>query len=254
VAGSIRQDVIQFITDRPNEVITRNDIVKGCDGRWNERQVRDAVRRVQTESPIGQEIQTLVQGSTWRFVPRITGVPSTPIPVPTPVVRPATNQDLPLTTLIREYLVDHAHALVSLEDLVAYTGRAPHQVQVGVNNMRRIASNGDVTTYLEIEAHGRLWRFNPPADWRPGRQPNRRSSTPVPSSPSSAASVRPTVATASVVEPTASPTERAVDVTSLSGNGTRLFEEVGELRDGRVVISDQDGNMYTATPIKTATD
>jgi hypothetical protein len=250
VSRSIRQDVIQFITSRPNETVTRDEIVRGCGGTWSGRQVRDAVRRVIIESPIGREIETIVQGSMWRFVP--SHVPAvTPAPTTTTDVAPASNPDLPLTTLIREYLINHPRAVVSLEELVAYTGRTSHQVQVGVNNMRRITSNVDVTSYLETEAHGRLWRFNPPADWRPGRRPNRSVPTPPPivltAPPTTATPTGPTTGPADV-EPTAS-TNGQVAVGPVHGDGPRLFEEVGNLRDGRLVISDQDGNMYTATPM-----
>jgi hypothetical protein len=247
---SIRQDIIQYFANHPNDVVTREDIVRAYDGTWSERQVRDTIRRVQIDSPIGQEIQTLVAGSTWRFVPQNL-VARTSAPSSTSVVAPAANRDLPLTTLIREYVVGHAHAVVSLEDLVAYTGRTPHQVQVGVNNMRRIASNTDVTSYLTTEAHGRLWRFNPPADWRPGYRPNRSVSAPtsVLTSPSPSSSPLPRTTGPTDDEPTASPNGQVIDRDAIDGAGTRLFEEVGNLRDGRLVISDQDGNMYTATPM-----
>jgi hypothetical protein len=149
-------------------------------------------------------------------------------------------------------VIEHAHRVVSLEDLVAYTGRTPQQVQVGVNNMRHIASNADVAPYLEIQAHGKLWRFNPPADWRPGRRPSRSVPVPTPvlTSPSPSSTSLPTTTVPTDAVPTAPPTERVIDDNdSVDGVETRLFEEVGKLRDGRLVISDQDGNMYTATPM-----
>lgn len=248
MSNSIRQDVVRYLTDRPGQVIYRRDVSSGTG--WDERQIRDTIRRIQDDSAIGTEIETIMRGVAWRYVPRH----------PTSVgngdgdVDPATNADLPLTTLIRQFMTSHPRRLVNLDQLVRYTGRSPFQVQVGVNNMRRIAANADVVAYLETVAAGKIWRFNPPDDWRPGRQST------APTSP-----VAPPTATTRTTFPD-------VDRTNASGSGqetvddlrdeddddadadrSRVFEEVGKLRDGRLVISDEDGNMYTAVPMKAPT-
>lgn len=246
--AAIRQDIIQYVTDRPGQVVTKDDIM--AHGGWSASQVTSAIRTAQSDSPIGDEIETIVRGNAWRFVPR------RPITAATTGDSIASNPTLPLTTLIREYLVDNPRRVVSLDELVRYTGREPYQVQVGVNNMRRIASNADVASYLDVVTHGRLWRFNPPTNWQPGRQPSHRptattSTRPVTTSPTTGRPTAAVPATAVVVEPPSSPNGQ-VATADEDGDGdgnVRVFEEVGSLRDGRLVIRDQDGNMYAAVPM-----
>lgn len=245
---SIRQDVVRYLTNNPGQVVSRRDISDAFN--WDERQVRDAVRRLQDETLIGDEIETIVRGNAWRYVPR--GLVASTAQT-APVTR-AHNLELPLTTLIREFMVDHPRSVVTVEQLVAYTGRTTEQVQAGVNNMRRIASNVDVTSYVENVASGKIWRFNPPPDWRPGHRPNRPTSnaTLVPTSPLPASTVASVTTVPVTIEPTASPNGQVNgNVEPTDDMSSRVFEEVGKLRDGRLVISDQDGNMYTATPMKT---
>lgn len=238
---SIRQDVVKYLTDRVGQVVYRADI--SADTGWDERQVRDAIRRVQDESAIGDEIESVIRGTAWRYLPHTTVVVEETDDVN---ARPTgAKSNLPLTTLIRGYLLDHPHQVVSVSDLVEYTGRTEYQVKVGVNNMRRITSNGDITSNLEVVAAGRLWRFNPPPGWRPGQRSNQSPTSPLPSSPTTAT---PTVQP--IVDARQSPNGQVAVIEEPTGGTTRVFEEVGQLRDGRLVISDQDGNMYAATPMQ----
>jgi hypothetical protein len=152
---NVRQTIIRYVTDRPGEVIYRDEIIEatGC----AEKQITDVMRRIQVETSLGDEIETVVRGRAWRYVPNRslpTHAPSPTIPVtPSPP-----NRALPLTTLIREYLVAHQGKIVHLDELTAYTGHQDAQVKVGVNNMRRIMSNEDVTAYLETIVSGLSWR------------------------------------------------------------------------------------------------
>lgn len=247
VAGrSIRQEVVRYLTERPGQVLYRADI--SADTGWDERQVRDTIRRVQDDSVIGREIESVIRGTAWRYVPR--NVPPVVITANSDArAATAPNPELPLTSLIREYVIDHAHEVVNLTDLVRYTGRTEYQVQVGVNNMRRITSNHDIVAHLETVTAGRAWRFSPPVGSRYG-QPIASSTSPLPvSSPVASPSLPPSddacrTSNGQVVAD--------VEPVDRDGDGkSRMFEEVGRLRDGRLVLSDENGVMYAASPMQT---
>jgi hypothetical protein len=236
VATSIRQDVIQHILDRPHEVVTKEAIMAA--GNWTAEQVTAAVLAVQRTSPIGAEIETIVRGNSWRYVPK----------VPVPTVRStdvrqaevADDTKRPLTELIREYLMDHPNVVVSVTSLSEYTGRDPFQVKVGINNFRNSAAHKDVSAYVKTVVGGQLWRYEPPLrqsprtasrSWQP-RRPVTQPQLPLdPAEP-----VPQTV------------NGDAVTVTDEDGS-VQVFEEVGKTADGRYVIRDEHGNMYTATKI-----
>lgn len=232
--ATIRQDVVKYITDRPGKVVTKDEIMMV--GSWTASQVTHAILQTQRSTTIGSEIETVVRGNAWRYVPRS-------VAPTTGTVRPAPNLDLPVTTLIRQFLIDHAYEVVTVEQLVAYTGRRIDQVKVGVNNMRSIASNADVTAHVKVVVHGQMWRFEPPTDWRPGS--GVRPST----------SGRPSTATATYVLPNVDdddetpPNGHVVATNDGDADQGRVFEEVGSLRDGRILIRDQHGDVYAATPI-----
>lgn len=242
MSKAIRQDIIKYVTDRPHQVINKTEIMEA--GGWTAQQVTHAILRLQRSTSIGDEVETLVRGNSWRYVPRH---PVRPIQQ----VARASDTSLPVTTLIRQFFVAHPHTNVTVDQLVAYTGRRLDQVKVGVNNLRNIAANADVTAHISVVVNGQMWRFDPPDDWRPGRgvRPTtmgRRSSVETIRSHETAHNT-PQVP----VEPAASsPSINGHAVRPTDADEGRMFEELGLLRDGRIVIRDQNGEMYTATPMK----
>lgn len=231
MAAIIRQDIIKYITDRPGELVSKQDIMDA--GGWTATQVTHSVLKVQQTTTLGAEIETVVRGNAWRYVPR-NGTTANAT-----TVQSAADLSLPVTTLIRQFFIANAHKVVTVEQLVAYTRKRIDQVKVGVNNMRNIASNADVSAHVHVVVHGQMWRFEPPPNWRPGV-----GIRPITTGrPSTAQTYVPPV-----VEQTSNGRVTVPDVT-LDDQG-RVFEEVGQLRDGRIVIRDQNGDMYAATPIR----
>jgi hypothetical protein len=222
-----RQNIIKYLTDRPGEVVYRKDIENDLE--LGPTQVTAAILYVQKESPIGREIETVMRGNAWRFTPN------------RPIVKSTGDGDrdvdveLPLVTLIRQYMLAHPHAPITVNDLVQYTGREPHQVKVGVNNMRRIKANSDFEPYVITIIQGQMWRFEPPPGWRPYgvSAPTSTTTTTVPArQPRSTDAVPPSIDAS---------TDDQVD-------GVRRFEEVGTAGN-TIIIRDGDGNMYRATPL-----
>lgn len=218
-----RQDIIKQITSRPGQVVYRRDIEE--DLGLTSSQVSAAVLNFQNSSPMGSEVETVMRGSAWRFVPNqpivTTNGQETPV-----------DPDLPLTTMIRNYLIRHPHEPIWVADLARYSGHDDYQVKVGINNMRRIQANGDITPHLVTEIRGQCWRFDPPPGWRP-RGPSPATQRETRSTP------RP-VPVAAAVTPTPSSDSDDVEV--------RRFEEVGTAGDA-IIIRDDDGNMFRAVPL-----
>lgn len=218
MAAAVRQNVIKYITDRPGEVVLKDEIMKALN--LEAGQVTAAVLAVQRGTVLADELHTVVRGNAWRYVPRSS---SGEVTVAAPL---KADPNLPLTSILREYLVNHPHEVVTLDQLVAFTDRKPEQVRSGITNMRYIRHHDDVTPHVHAVVGGRMWMYSPPDD---------RATTPDPTPP-----------TQTVVEPGA----RNGQVVNVEASGGRVFEEVGELRDGRLVIQDQDGNTYAATPLQ----
>lgn len=227
--ATITPGVIRYLTDRPNEIVHKLDVTSATG--FSSDQITTAIRTVQRTSPIGPDIRTLVRGNAWRYAPVHAATVGK--------VNLAPDTDVPTTTLICQFFVDHPHAVVVIDHLVAYTGRQPDQVQVGVNNTRRIGSHNDVTRYLTTVVQGQMWRYDPPSDSRP-RGPVARLLPPSP------VDVRPTTVVRSRNQNVAATVTDELEETIHDG---RMFEEVGSLSGGRIVIRDQDDNMYTATPL-----
>lgn len=224
MAAAVRQNVIKYITDRPGEVVLKNEIMQALN--LDAGQVTAAVLAVQRGTVLADELHTVVRGNAWRYVPRST---ASEVMAVAPL---KANSDLPVTSLLRQYFVNHPHEVVTLDQLVAFTDRRPEQVKSGITNMRYIRHHDDVTPHVHTVVGGRMWRFSPPDD---------RAATPDPTTTTTT-----TTTSRPVVEP-ATPNGQVVNVES---SGGRVFEEVGELRDGRLVIQDQDGNTYAATPLQ----
>lgn len=236
MSKAIRQDIIKYVTDRPHQVINKTEIMEA--GGWTAQQVTHAILRLQRSTSMGDEVETIVRGNSWRYTPRHTTQP-------VEQVAQADDTSLPVTTLIRQFFVAHPYTNVTADQLVAYTGRRLDQVKVGVNNLRNIAANADVTAHISVVVSGQMWRFDPPEGWQPGR------------------GVRPTTmgrrSTVERIRPLESvPVQPAASLPSVNGHAVRttdadegrVFEELGSLRDGRLLIRDQHGDMYTATPMQ----
>lgn len=236
----ISQKIIRYLTDRPGNVVYRDQIASDLDA--DERQVRDCIRRFQQTSA-GSTVETVMRGVAWRYVPnRAAGTQES-----SDDVTIAPDPSLPLTTMIRQYMIDHPHTIIWADDLVAYTGKRVDQVKVGVNNMRHVQANQDVVRHVSVVINGQSWRFDPPPGWRPGR-------TLSPVQTTSTSSVRPSVVNDRPVSST--PRQTAVASTSVATTTTptttvadgRVFEEVGTAGN-TVIIRDNDGVMYRAVPI-----
>lgn len=229
-----RQDIVKYVTDRPGQVVYRTDIMEA--GGFTASQVTTVMLRIQNSSPLGAEIQTVVRGNAWRYVPR---QPVADASSNGRVVAP--NLSLPLTTLIREYFVSHPNTVVWVTELARYTDKTERQVQVGVNNMINSTPHHDIKPYVKKVIQGQAWRFDPPPDWRPGQV--RPSSAVV-----ATTVTRSTRPTSTVDQSTVKPSTVAVtDSDDRDRDGdVRLFEEVGTAGDA-IIIRDDDGVLYRAT-------
>lgn len=234
----IRQNIIKKITDRPGDVVYRDEIAEATG--YTEEQVGAAVLGVQKRSSIGDEIETVVRGRAWRYRP------SQP-PVTSSNGARASDPTLPLTSLIREYLISHAGTVVWASELSAYTGHDMYKVKVGVNNMRRIMSNQDVSPYVTTVVPGQAWRFDPPPSWRVGSRPPV-----VTPSAASSTSTRPTtdaVTSAPVARTSAVANDAGSDrPTELpdADDGVLMFELVGRTDDA-LIVKDDEGALYRVT-------
>jgi hypothetical protein len=224
VARIIRHNVIKHITDHPGEVVYKDTIMQ--DGGFTASQVSAAVLAVQRDTPLGSEIETVVPGNAWRYVPNQNrSVPSASV-----VMERNNNLGVPLTQLLRRYLTDRPNVDVCLEELIEFTGRTEAQVKVGMNNLRN--GHMDMRQTIAIVQSGRCWAY----------QPARRRSTstiPVPvRAQRHPPETVPTTTTTSTPQSTA---------TEELGDSPRLFEEVGLLDDGSIIIRGDEGELYRAT-------
>jgi hypothetical protein len=219
----IRHKIAKYLTDRPGQMVTKDAIME--DGGWDARQVTAAILTLQQESPIGPEIETIVKGNMWRYLPKV--------PIPT---RSSTadggQRNRPLTALLYEYLTSHPGVVVYVDTLVEYTGRTPEQIKVGVNNM--LQNRPHMKPLVDKVIQGQAWRYTPDGrvnSRRPSQRPTVPVNVPVPSTVTSAST-------------TAEPATSNDDIRT--STSPRMFEEVGELPDGDLVIRDDDGIMYRA--------
>jgi hypothetical protein len=235
VAKIIRHNVIKYLTDRPGEVVYRDFIVEN--GGFTASQVRESIRAVQqSQTQLGKEIETVVAGNAWRFVPSVQQ--STPAST---IMTTDNNLGVPLTQLIRRYLTDRPNVDVDLDELIDFTGRTEAQVKVGVNNVRN--AHIEMRQTIVIVESGRCWRYEPARRRQSSRTPVPiraiRAPRPVPPPPPSPVTQPTTnsvaVSAADLTEPVDSP---------------RLFEEVGSLDDDSFVIRGDEGDLYRATPLR----
>ncbi len=233
MAKVIRHNIIRYLTDRPGEVVYRDFIMN--EGGFTESQVRESIRAVQQSgTKLGKEIETVVAGNAWQYVPNVQRT------VPASATM-STNNNLgvPLTQLLRRYLIDRPNVDVDLDELIQFTGRTEAQVKVGVNNLR----NGhiDMRQTIVIVESGRCWRYEPAR--------RRQSSSRIPIPVRSVRAPRPVPPPPPVVQPASSTTLDAAELTE-PVDSPRLFEEVGSLDDGSFVIRDDEGDLYRATPLR----
>lgn len=231
---SIRHRVARYLTDRPGSVVYRDDLVN--DTGLTAKQVTSSIRALQQRSPLGAEVQTVVTGNAWRYVPLPTApvtqstspspsLPSSSDVAPVtyglngdgpPIRRRRSDGSKPLTWRLRDYLVSRPHVTVHCDELARELNVTEYQVQIGINNMRR--GHLDIRPHIEIITQGRSWRYTP----------------------SSTLNVESVTTTRDVG---ASP-ESTFDA---SDESPRLFEEVGTTADGDIIIRDDDGVLYHTT-------
>lgn len=222
----IRHKIVQYVTDRPGQVVYKDDIMNTGD--FTAAQVTGVMLSIQRDSPIGPEIQTIVAGNAWRYVPKQ--------PASNDRVK-NTNLAQTLVGLIRQYFAAHPDEVVTTQQLIDFTGRTEAQVKVGVNNARN--NHPTFRKSLETIVAGSLWRYTPP----PGESTPRPRPQPV----KSVASTEPTPVPTSPL-PVASPVVMS-SPTSTDDGSARLFEEVGAIGDNQIIIRDGDGVLYRATPL-----
>lgn len=222
----IKHRIIKYITDRPGQVVYRADIME--DGGFTANQVSSAILRTQQDSPIGGEIQTIVPGNAWRYVPNSS----------TSTGRTG-GADLsrPLVKLLREYFEQRPGQVIGVEELVEATGRTEAQVKVGMNNAR--SNHLGFRTNLEVIVSGNMWRYGIPTSTATDAPTAPVASPPVTSARPPASPV--------AIEPVTAP----IRSTNATDGSARLFEEVGTTGDGSQVfiIRDGDGVLYRATPL-----
>jgi hypothetical protein len=209
-----RHEIIKYLTDRPGQVVYRKDIADATG--HSESQVASSLLRSQRESPIGSEIQTIVAGNAWRYVPNRSTLVST--------ADQNANKSRSLISVLREYFAQRSGEAITVDELVAYTGRTEAQVKVGVNNAR--SNHPSFRRHLETIVSGNMWRYNGPAD-----EPTSR---PVPTPPETPVAPKPTA--------------QSTSTDDNDDDSARLFEEVGTI-DNQLVIRDSDGALYRAIPL-----
>lgn len=221
----IRHKIVQYLTDRPGQMVTKDDIMR--EGGWEARQVTAAILAIQQTSPIGAEIETIVQGNMWRYVPK------TAVAVATGAST-GDKRNRPLTALLYEYMVNHPGDVVYVDTLVEHTGRTPEQIKVGMNNM--LANRPHMKGLVDRVISGQAWRYMPD---------NQSAVRTIPPRPTVPVNVPVPPTTPSATAASSSPNNNV-----RSSSSPRMFEEVGELPDGRLVIRDDVGVMYYATITK----
>lgn len=226
-----RHRVLRYMTNRPNEVVYKDDIMAELD--LKAQQVTASVLGLQGDTSIGSQIHTLIRGNAWRYVPTD---PRTVSTAGLPDLAPYRSR--PLTQLIREYLTARPNQVVYRDELVAYTGKTSYQVQVGVNNMRR--GQPDMMQAVETIIDGQSWVYREPIP----TSHRRTTASPTPAGGNERRSSATTAPAARPPETTPKPTSAVDD----SDGEPRLFEEVGRTASG-IVIRDADGVMYRATPL-----
>lgn len=216
----IRHEIIQYVTDRPGQVVYRKDVAEATG--FTEGQVTAVMLNVQRETPLGPEIQTIVTGNAWRYVPNR----------PTSVNGHERNANLGLSLvgLIRDYFRERPGKVVSLEELIEHTGRTEAQVKVGVNNAR--SNHPAFRRNVETIVAGKMWRYVGDV---PAPQP---VAAPTPVATPVAVPTSPSVPS----EPVAAPSPDD------DGGSARLFEEVGTANN-QIIIRDSEGVLYRATPL-----
>lgn len=226
-----RHKILQYITDRPNQVVTKDELVRHG---YAPNQVTAAVLSIQKSSPIGPEIQTIVQGNAWRYVPAV--------PTVNNGASPSANLRTPLTTLLHDYFTSHPGVITSIETLMQLTGRTEAQVRVGVNNM--LQGRPHMKQHLQKVVNGQVWRYVGPrgdANVAPTGRVDRPA-VPVASITSDVTS------SPSPVLPL--PLDALIEDDDEEDGAADLFERVGRLPDGRIIIKDDVGNLYHATPLR----
>jgi hypothetical protein len=223
-----RQDIIRYLTDRPGSPVYRSEIAEELG--LTEEQVASAVRQFKLNSSIGDEIEIIIAGRAWQYVPNRVVERNT-------TVQRAKNPGLPMTSLVREYLLANPHAVIGIDDLVRYTGRTESQVRSAVNNLRYIVSQRSFVEHVTTVVAGQMWRYSPPdSDERAVTSDGDRTVE------------RPTRNDRSSVTSTANVAPAIADVDVDDGD-RMLFQFVG--RSGNaVIIEDEHGVLYRAVPVR----
>lgn len=136
--------------------------------------------------------------------------------------------------------------LLYAEDMAAQLNRTVRSVSSGIYNLRReVPEFGEQLTVIVA---GKVWRYN---------RESPRVSDAVPQRPASSGNGRTSAATDDVLTRTVNDAQPA---TGGDGDDTgvvvdsrpgRLFEELGDVGDGCILVVDEAGNPYKLVPLET---
>lgn len=224
----LRQQVLKYVTDRPGSIVFKNDIMADLD--LKSQQVTMTMLALQRSTPVGADIETVVTGNAWCYKPKSsteTGGGSASVSMAANGVAHY-NLTRPLTTLIREHFLRNPNRIIHVDELVQLTGRTAQQVRVGYNNVR--INSPHLRHLIKPVVRGHSWIYEP----SPGAS--------APSSPTRPATVPAAVDSTSTVTTDSDDGDEPTDA--------RLFEEIGRTLDGKIIIQDNDGELYHATKLR----
>jgi hypothetical protein len=224
--STMRSTILRYIMDRPGQVVYKDDVMDALN--LDATQVSSCVLALQRTSSLQGEIEVVVRGNAWRYWPRkpTSSSPSSSSSTDdvTTVVKPRSRTN-PLTQQLRDYFVDHPNEVITVKMLMDYTGRTARQIEIGINNLRYTAAY--VRRLITVVEPHLRWVYRPldnvingtSDDDADGESEHDKSST-LPSS-----------------------------LKRIDPSDVRLFEEVGTIDDDVIVIRDDGGNLYRATPL-----
>lgn len=136
-----------------------------------------------------------------------------------------------------KYFVDRPGVVIYIDDLAADTGLSRKQILSGIYNMR--AGSSAPAVPIEVMIYGRAWRYMPNTTLAPVVVKTRKPAQPLTEVEAVESKKRPAAAPVSAMEARRKLGEP-------SGPALRMFEEVGNTRDGALILRADDGGLYRA--------
>ena len=239
-----RDRVLKVITDRPGDVVFRDDIADAIPELSGD-QISAAVQRIKADprGTIGKDIEVVVQARAWRYVPNSKIRQAARAGKPALVTLSGEGRRVkgtPLTTAIRTYFVmnpnrpifmDELHEMMTVEGEVLDR----EKLRVGVANARQ--HQQVFRSNLVVVVPGNAWQYVPPADNEANvvkppptvvdllTKPAPVAATPVPARPMTPS--------------------KPAEQTELM-----MVEKMGQLNDGTLLVRDTtDKSLYRLSPM-----